>query len=480
MGHHAARGLRVGACLLVVIVGSTALAEAADATEDVRPLNVLFLIADDLNTDLGCYSHPLVNSPNIDRLAERGVRFNQAYCQFPLCNPSRASFLTGRRPDTTGVYENATHFRANLPDVATLPQHFQDHGYFVARVGKLYHYGVPGQIGTPGLDDPPSWLQTVNPIGVDKAVEDRIFSLVPGQFGGTLSWLALPNDAGTHTDQFVAESAIRLLEAHKGEPFFLAVGFYRPHTPYVAPQSYFDRYPIERIHLPQNIEEDRADIPPPALANGKEYPGTDPELLRQAKQAYFASTTFMDDQVGRVLDALDRLGLAERTVVVFTSDHGYQLGEHGLWQKMSLFERAARVPLIIRTPGMKAAGQATECLAEMIDLYPTLSELCGLPAPKGTQGVSLAALIDDPNAAAPRTAALTQVRRGGGRNAEGFMGYSLRTERWRYTEWDDGRRGVELYDHMSDPDELTNLAEHPDHAGTVAELRETLRRVVSE
>ena len=436
---------------------------------DEAPLNVLLIVSDDLNCDLGCYGDDLVRSPNIDRLAARGLRFDRAYCQYPLCNPSRASFLTGRRPMTTGVLENATHFRDVIPDVETLPQHFREAGYHVARVGKLYHYGVPSQIGTNGLDDQASWDEVVNPIGRDVADEPEIFSLKPGNFGGTLSWLAADGEDIEQTDAIGAEAAIDLMESFGDEPFFLGVGFYRPHTPYVAPKSYFEFYPPERMPIfpLDEVRDDRRDVPPAAITVNPPHYGIDVDLQRQARQAYHAATTFMDAQVGRLLDALDRLELTDRTVVVFTSDHGYALGRLGQWQKMTLFEEVARVPLIIAAPGMTAAGESTERLAELIDLYPTLAELCGLPDPEGAEGVSLAPLLDDLEAPT-KAAAFTIVRRGG--DANGFLGVSMRTERYRYTVWDGGDKGRELYDQRDDPHDARNLADDPEYADVIRDL----------
>ena len=448
--------------------------------------NVLLITADDLNTRLGCYGDVAVRSPNIDELALEGVRFDRAYCQYPLCNPSRASFLTGLRPDTIKVYENATHFRKNVPDVVTLPQAFRNAGYAVARVGKLYHYGVPGQIGTSGLDDEPSWDRVVNPRGRDKADEAKVFSLKPGQYGGTLSWLSADGEDAEQTDGIAAAEAVKFLEDNKGRPFFLAVGFYRPHTPYVAPKKYFDLYPVDEIALPP--PDGRTSAPRPAY--GSAHPEQDAmsdAQRREAIQAYFASVTFMDAQVGRVLEALDRLGLRDSTVVVFLSDHGYHLGEHGLWQKMSLFEESARVPLVIRAPGAKGNGKASPRTVELVDLYPTVLEACGL-SPTGsprTDGTSLRPLLDDP--AAPwDEPAYTQVRRGnpnarprqqGQQPNPPFMGRSVRTGAWRYTEWGDGgARGRELYDHKADAGEAKNLADDPAHAAVAARMRGLLNR----
>lgn len=454
--------------VMALLIAAALVCTSSPWTAAQGRLNVLFLIADDLNTDLGAYGAP-VQSPHIDGLAKRGVRFDRAYCQYPLCSPSRSSFLTGRRPNATGVLTNpgknpmSPHFRETLPDAVTLPQLFRTNGWFVARVGKLYHYGVPNDIGTSSLDDYRSWDLAINPRGHDREIHDRIFSLTPGQFGGTVSWLADDRPDAEQTDGIGASEAVKLLERAKRDstPFFLAVGFYRPHTPYVSPKAYFDRYLPKDITLPALSADDRAREPAAAYASSRADQDTmTDDRRREAIQAYRAATTFMDTQVGQVLDALDRLGLASTTVVVFTSDHGYHLAEHGLWQKMSLFERSTRVPLIIAAPGAKANGRVARGLVELVDLYPTLAALAGLTPPGTLDGVSAVPLLNDANATV-KDAAFTQARNG----------YAIRTDRWRFIEWAAGERGTQLYDMERDPAEATNLAADPAHAQTVAELR---------
>lgn len=475
---------------VVCFAEKSAFSQTSDKPAAKRP-NVLFIISDDLNNVLGCYGDKQIQSPNIDRLAARGVRFERAYCSFPLCGPSRNSMLTGLYPNSTGIQANAQIFRQTIPNQLSLPQAFRQQGYFAGRIGKLYHYNVPNSVGTNGHDDPASWELELNPAGVDRLEEHKsIFSLTPGQFGGTLSWYASPKSDAHHTDALEADDAEWVLERcakRPDRPFFLAVGFFRPHTPYVSPKAYFDKYQVSEMPVVQGVAEDQKDIPAPGLGSyKKEQDKLTDDLRRECRQAYYASISFMDAQVGRVVGALDRLGLADNTIIVFTSDHGYHLGEHGLWQKMSIFEESARVPLLIVAPGVKP-GVAPAPVSQ-VDLFPTLASLCGVKPPANLQGQDLSPLLRDPSQPG-RNWALTQVSRGGGQGkaavttnvgAEGrfFYGYSLRTPRWRYTEWDEGKRGRELYDHESDPRELTNLADNPAHASTVSELSTQLAAAV--
>lgn len=436
-----------------------------------QPLNVLFIAIDDLNTSLGCYGHPLVKSPNIDRLAARGVRFDRAYCQYALCNPSRSSLLSGLRPDTSKIYNNSTPIRKVFPDVVTLPQLFKNNGYFSARVGKIYHYGVPGGIGTSGLDDEPSWNLFINPRGRDKDDEADIINFTPQRgLGSSLAWMEAKGTDEEQTDGKVAAETVRLLEENKGKPFFIAAGFYRPHVPDIATQKYFELYPLEKVTLPIEPAAHFANIPPIALATQPLNYGLEEEKLRQFKRAYFASISFVDAQVGKVLDVLDRLGLADNTIVVLFGDHGWSLGEHGQWQKQSLFEEVARAPLIIALPKAKAKG-ASPRTVEFVDLFPTLADLCALKPPSNLEGKSLRSLLENPAAKWTKPALTQQVRQ---QEDKQIMGYSVRTERWRYTEWDGGKAGVELYDHENDPHEWNNLANDSKQARTIAELKKLL------
>jgi uncharacterized sulfatase len=318
-------------------------------------------------------------------------------------------------------------------------------------------------------------MEVVNPAGRDKtSLEPDVMNYTPQRRGLGAAMAFLSDQQGKdeeHTDGKVATEAIRLLEKHKDQPFFLAVGFYKPHCPWITPSKYFDMYSMDRITLPEIAPDFQKTALVPALASTKPWPymGVTYDQARECKRAYYAAISFVDAQIGRVLEAVDRLGLRDNTIIVFWSDHGYHLGEHGLWMKQSCYEEAARVPLIIRVPGEKTAGQGSPRTVELVDLYPTLADLAGLTPPKDLEGVSLRPLLENPQTAWPY-AAYTQVQRGG------FPGYSVRTERWRYTVWDDGAKGHELYDHEKDPQELHNLADDPKEAQTVAEMETLVKK----
>ena len=440
---------------------------SASLSAEEKP-NVLFISVDDLASSLGCYGDLIAKTPHIDRLAATGVRFDRAYNQLPLCNPTRASVMTGLRPDTLKVYDLDRHFRDEVPDAVTLSQQFMKAGYFAGRVGKIYHYNVPASIGTDGFDDPPSWQLTVNPKGRDKDEENLIFNAEPHRkISAALSWLAAEGADEEQTDGMITTEAIRIMEEKKDEPFFLGVGFFRPHTPFVAPKKYFEMYPLEEMRLPYAPEGDRDDIPTAAFAHNCPIPnyGLDEPTLLKALQAYYACVSFVDAQVGRLLDSLDELGIADKTIVVFWSDHGYHLGEHnGIWQKRTLFEQSSRSPLIFRVPGAGGNGTPSPAIVEFVDIYPTLTEASGIETPDGLEGQSLMPLIEAPNAEWDSYAITQILRPADDRLETPVMGTSIRTDRWRYTEWAEGTAGVELYDHWADPMEFDNLAMDPTEA----------------
>ncbi len=458
---------------------------ADDNTQTTRPPNVLFIAVDDLACALGCYGDLLAHTPHIDRLAAQGVCFERAYNQLPLCNPTRASLMTGLRPDRLKVYDLERHFRDEVPDVVTLPQAFMQAGYFVARVGKIYHYNVPDSIGTSGFDDAPSWQHTVNPRGRDKTDEALIFNAEPHRpISGALSWLAADGEDEEQTDGMIATAAIEIMRDKRDQPFFLGVGFFRPHTPYVAPKKYFDLYPQDQLRLPYAPFDDRADIPVAAFAHNCPIPNYNlqPATLLAATQAYYACVSFVDAQVGRLLAALDELQLTQNTIVVLWSDHGYHLGEHqGVWQKRTLFEQSARAPLIMRTPGLNASNSnsAGPCrrVVEFVDIYPTLIDLAGITGPGDLAGRSLKPLLQDPQSEWDGYAITQVLRPADTRLPEPVMGCSIRTERYRFTEWAEGEAGIELYDHHADPGEFNNLAEAPDPLAllVIERLRPLLR-----
>jgi uncharacterized sulfatase len=420
------------------------------AFQQRRPPNILMIAVDDLNTDLGCYGHPLAQTPNIDALARRGVRFHRAFCQYPVCNPSRTSFLSGRYPETTGILDNRVNPRANLPaGTQFLPEFLRAHGYFTARVGKIFHDGMDGERDWDASLDPRP------PRGVGNTGEGR--NLTGGKFA-FFQWRAAEGDDTDQPDGLIAADAVRILRERRDKPLFLAVGFRKPHDPYIAPKRYFEPYPLARIAETPGPADDESDIPAAAYPPVRHNLG--PLEGREYRRAYLACTSFMDAQVGKVLAEVD----TANTLVVFFGDHGLHMGEHGWWNKVTLFERSARVPLIIAAPGARAPGDVCHRPVELLGLYPTLASYAGLAPPPGLQGVSLRPLVEDPRAAWSRPA-YTVVVRGD------KLGRSVQTERYRYTEWDRGKLGVELYDHDTDPREYRNLAGDAAYGRVVEQLR---------
>ena len=447
-------------------------AVASAAAQSREPKNVLFLASDDLNNSLGCYGHPLVKSPNLDRLAATGVRFDRAYCQFPFCGPSRASLLTGLRPDTVGVTTNErVDFREHRPETFTLPQLFKQNGWKSLRAGKIFHMGVPGGVGTMDHQDPPSWDVSISPPGLeDESVGEGGNPNPDLRHGLRMQWVRTADDQD-QADTAVADHGVEWLERRGDEPFFMGLGFVRPHVPFVAPDAYYDLYPLDDIELVENPADDLDDIPAgakdlrPFLWN---HMGMSETEQRIALRGYYASVSYMDAQVGRVLDALERLGLAERTIVVFFGDHGWHLGEHTHWQKMSLMEESVRAPLILRAPGAAGNGRPTRALAEFIDLYPTLADLCGIEAPAELEGARLRPVLENPDATV-KDAAYSQIE-----YEDRIYGRTVRTDRYRYIEWTGDGAGEELYDHREDPREFRNLAGLESHAAVVRRHRALL------
>lgn len=479
-------GRQIPNLALVALVVCAPLALAAPAE---RP-NVLFIAVDDLNTRLGCYGDPVARTPHLDRLAQRGVRFERAYCQFPVCNPSRVSLLLGRYPTTTETIDFARPALLGR-DWVTLPQHFREHGYAVELQGKIFHYPEP-QPWAAGEEAVHRELETHRTMLAGLGRWEPYRSLAPPTSSWVRTFLTSSNvffpsgdepDPAKKTTEYEwsadVESARRAIElltrwAQARTPFFLGLGFYKPHVPLVVPKRFFDLHPPEKMPLPEDFARTPTAgdaVPRYALRYNldlfyEEWPT--PERAREAIAAYYACVSFMDEQLGRVLDALERLGLRDSTVIVLWGDHGWHLGEKGMWAKGTLFDVSARAPLLIVDPRRKTAGQSNRRPVEFVDIYPTLVELCGLPRPPGLEGRSLRPLLDEPGARWDKPAYTLLAR-------EDWLGRSVRTERWCYIEWDHGRRGVELYDHAADPRELKNVAQRPEHAPVVAELKTLLR-----
>jgi iduronate 2-sulfatase len=475
--------------LVALVVAGTGglrppLANAAERT------NVLFIVADDLRAELGCYGS-VAKTPNLDALAARGRRFEHAYCQQALCNPSRSSFLTGRRPDTLHLWSNGIHFREKNPDVKTIPLWFKENGYETRCAGKIFHNWHTKEKGDRRSWSADEFLHYATH-GDDapevKGERPRNLALAIGRDYGKVPLCErcdVPDEA--YFDGRVAAEAVKVLGEVKDKPFFLAVGFWKPHAPFNAPKKYWDLYDPKA--LPKLDAPRPKGAPDVAFHDGREILGIPPknitpnaEQIAEMRHGYFANVSYMDAQVGKVLKALDQHKLTDRTVVVFVGDHGYHIGEFGLWAKTSCFESDARVPLIVAGPGVKDAGKGVFRIAELVDLFPTLTELCGLKDPPGLDGTSLVPIIEGQEKAGkgvaytqhPRPAYFDRTEKG----IPDAMGYSARTALGRYTEWRDWTSGkvlaAEYYDTRLGPKD--NLIDKKKDSAELKLAREALHR----
>lgn len=466
---------------LVLMAVSTSCGVDDPSLASLRP-NVLFIAVDDLNVALGSYGeYPTAKTPNIDRLAAEGVRFERAYAQDPLCNPSRTSFLSGMRPATTDVYGNFVKPRHRIGDVLMLPEFFRSHGYFTARVGKIAHGRYEDTVTwdisenaarrehyLPGVDRSQvhdnSWIEGA----ADGLSRAEILGHLGRPTGMLLTWRATDEAEDETPDGQTTRRVIEIMSERRDKPFFIGAGYHKPHQPWVAPESFFDQHPIEAVQLPAGPTDDTKDIPAPALGGYPEDPDHSDDQKRQAIAAYHATVTLIDVQVGVLMEALESLELDRSTIVVFVSDHGFHLGEHGgLWRKHTQFEESTRVPLIVRLPRGRA-GKTTPALVELVDLYPTLADLCELPVPAHLEGTSFRPVLEDPEITWKK-AAFSEVQR------NGAHGRSIRTVRHRYTEWvplkGDGPIELELYDTERDAKEYDNLAALSEHQVTLSKLK---------
>jgi len=449
--------------------------------------NVLFIAVDDLRTALGCYGDKTAVTPNMDRLVAQGMVFRHAYCQQAVCNPSRASLITGRRPDTIRVWDLKAHFRQALPDVVTLPQHFKENGYYTRSIGKILHGSGPP------AKDPPSWSQ--EPLHDTTRLASGRYALPKNLEGNGLkrnSCESADVPDGYYIDGMVCEDALEALRDLQGgnRPFFLAVGFRKPHLPFCAPKKYWDYY--QRDEIPPPVSDSHpADAPEFAVRSWRELEGYRdipeqgpiPETkVAELRHGYYACVSYVDALVGRLLDELDRLALRENTVILLWGDHGFHLGEQGLWTKANNYELSTRAPLLLSVPRQPNAGAMCGALVEFVDVYPTLTEACGLDVPDGLEGVSMMPLIENPGRPWKR-AAFSQYPRDKKKNRHNghgdIMGYAVRTDRYRYVEWRDWKTediiARELYDSDRDPGEMKNLASDPSFRETVDEVSKMLR-----
>jgi uncharacterized sulfatase len=449
--------------LAISILGCGSNKDKSSVQVEQKPLNVLFIVVDDLNKTLGCYDHPLVKTPNIDALAAKGIQFDQAHCNFAVCNPSRSSFLTGMTPETTTIQDNRLPLQEIIGDWVTLPALFRQNGYYTMSLGKIFHGKAEKH------NDPKAWDEIYGYGATELGRTGEGRNMTEGKLKWC-SWLAAEGTDEDQADGQNAKKAVEFLKSEHEKPFFLAVGFHKPHDPFNAPKKYFDLYPIE-------------DCDPPVLPEAWEppydhsLPGetdvfnkfTDQEK-REFLRSYYACCSFMDAQLGKILEALEESGLAENTLIVFFGDHGYHLGEHNWWNKVTIYEKGSSAPFIMAGKPVEKMGLRSDAMFEFIDIYPTLAELCDLEGtPDYLEGLSFASLIQDPSQSF-RSEVRAIVRRGE------KTGRMVKNSQWRYMEWDQGRMGNELYDQFKDPIEYNNLAGDPAYAEVVARMKELINQ----
>tara|TARA_B110000977_G_scaffold154665_1_gene196576 strand:- start:3644 stop:5050 length:1407 start_codon:yes stop_codon:yes gene_type:complete len=437
--------------------------------QDAEKTNVIMVVIDDLRTELGCYGVDAMHSPSIDRFAQKGMLFNHAYAQYPVCNPSRSSFLSGLRPDEVGIISNTVPLRRVQPNLVTLPQLFRENGYFTAGIGKIFHLSVDHADERALFVDPLSWdyffdaLDGTTKTGRQGAGRNLTNGKIPWA-----TWKAAAGEDADQPDGINNLEVLKVLEDNHERPFFIGYGIHKPHDPFIAPKKYFEFYPEGRTQLAEE-PEGRSKRIKMAIPNDRIFAEFTDQERREFKRAYQAGVSFADAQVGKLMDRLDQLELWDSTIVIIMGDHGYHLGEHDWWNKVTVFEDGARAPMLIWVPDALGMGKPTDSLMEFIDLYPTLVDYAGLAPPHKLSGASLRPVLEDPNVSV-KEAAYTQVTRG-----PKVMGRSVRTRRWRYTEWGEGKHGVELYDHSKDSGEYYNLSANPEYAHVVSQMKQLLQ-----
>lgn len=459
-----------GIVLFALLFGCVEKKEKRVPKEKNADKNVLFIIVDDLNKALGTYGHPIVRTPNVDRLAKMGVQFNNAHCNYAVCNPSRSSLLTGLRPETTGILNNTTPFQSTMGNKITLPALFKQNGYYTVDLGKIFHRSEKEHNDLGAWDEIHSFV----PTALGRKGEKRNLT---GNLMRWCHWQAAEGNDEDQPDGQIAKKAIEFIETERGQPFFLALGFAKPHDPYVAPKKYFDMYPLEDMELHQVPESweipNQNSFPHPSKVfpdGTRTFQNFTDQEKREFLRAYYACITFMDAQLGKVLDALETSGKMKNTTIVFFGDHGYHLGEQDWWNKFTLYEKATGAPFVVAGPSVKNKGMKSESMIEFIDIYPTLADLLQLKnTPNYLEGESFAKVMDNPNQ--PFRSEVRAVMTRGD-----IMGKSVKNKEWRYIEWEDGKEGVELYNQKEDPLEYNNLASNTKYAAVLDEMKTLLHK----